>query len=347
MADKWTWYRAALDAVNNGREVQGVSADMPEWGFYWAKASKAGGRIPVCIYADGNGELVARWGTRDEHQFEDAAKRWTFVCGNPVDRVVYTHAWTNGAWPDGTPTKAVDAPAAIGDNRSGDPFEQLKSDVDDKLASAITFLGDAKAKADKTRADRARNIQAELLSLVKAADKMHEEEKRPHLDASRAVDAKFRFRDGIKDVCGKLRTVFENILRAEEAKAREEARKKHEAEVRAAEAERQRISAEHEKKMANDPIAALTDPEPELPIVPSAPEPVKVQAGGGIGRAAGLKTVWEPRIDDWKAAAAQFVAQDDPDIRAAVEKKIKALARINKEATKISGVTMVQDRRAA
>lgn len=346
MADKWTWYRAALDAAVNGREVP-VNANKPEWGFYFAKASKAGGRIPVCIYADGNGELVARWGTRDEHLFEDATKRWTWVAANPVDRGTYTHAWSNGAWPDGTPTTAADAPPAMGDNAPTDPFERLQAELADKMASATAFLGDAVARMDKTRADRARNLQAELLALNKAADKMHEDEKRPHLEASRAVDAKFRFRDGIKDVCGKLRTVFENILRAEEAKAREEARKKHEAEVRAAEAERQRISAEHEKKMANDPIAALTDPEPELPIVPSAPEPVKVQAGGGIGRAAGLKTVWEPRIDDWKAAAAQFVAQDDPDIRAAVEKKIKALARINKEATKISGVTMVQDRRAA
>lgn len=345
MADDWTWYRDALAAKTSGKPGPAIEEGAPHFGFFWQKASRDGGRIPVCIYRDGNGDLVARSGTRDEHRVEDAAARWTWVAGNPVDRESYVYAWSEGKWPDGSPTTAPALP--VGSNLPTDPFERIKAEVDDKIASATAFLSDAAARPDKTRADRARNMQAELLALNKQADALHKAEKQPLIDAAKAIDDKFRFRDLVKDAAGRLRVVFENILKAEEAKAREEARRRYEEEARKAEAERQRILAERKKEMQDDPIAALTSPEPELPLVPEGPAEVKVQAGGGVGRAAGLKTVWEPRIDDWKKAAAQLVAHDDPDIRAAVEKKVKALARLNKEATKIDGVTMIESRRAA
>lgn len=306
--------------------------------------------MPVAIWVDDTGVTHCRMGIRDNHRNLDldaALTRWPFIFPNVVARDDYTVAWTTGVWPDGTPTVSPDAAPAAGDNLPSDPFERLKAEIDDKLGSATTFLNDAAAKPDKLRADRARNIQAELLALIKSADTMHETEKAPHLAAGRAVDAKFRFRDQVKEACVRLRTVFENIAKRLEAEANEAARRAHAEQMRKAEEERQRIEAERQKKLADDPVAALTDPEPELPMVPAAPEPVKVQVGGGVGRAAGLKTVWEPRIDDWKKAAMQFVASDDPDIRAAVEKKIKAIARLNKDATKIDGVSMVADRRAA
>ena len=42
--------------------------------------------------------------------------------------------------------------------------------------------------------------------------------------------------------------------------------------------------------MADDPIAALTSPEPDLPDIPDKPDEVKVQVGGGTGARAGLTT---------------------------------------------------------
>lgn len=346
MADYWAWYRTALDAKNKGEPLPAISADDPQWGFFYAKASKAGGRIPVCIFEDKNGELVARWGTKDSHQFEDAAKRWTWVAESVVDRGTYKVAWDTGKWPDGTPTTAVDVPAAArDDNLPFDPFDRLKAELDDKLASAAAFLEDAAAKADKTRADRARNLQAELLAINKTADTMHETEKAPHLAASRAVDAKFRFRDQVKEVCARLRTVFENIAKRIEAEANEAARRAHAEQVRKAEEERQRIEAERKKKLADDPVAALTEPEPELPMAPAAPEPVKVQVGGGIGRAAGLKTVWTPEIIDYEATLKHYAKH--PDVRAVIDKLVKAESRVHKEATSIPGVKMKEERRAA
>ena len=97
--------------------------------------------------------------------------------------------------------------------------------------------------------------------------------------------------------------------------------------------------------MQDDPIAALTEPEPELPIIPAAPEPVKVQAGGGIGRAAGLKTVYEPEITDYQKTLAHY--QNHPDVQAVIEKLVKAETRLHKAATNIPGVTVRTERRAA
>lgn len=341
----WAWWKAAIKAKNEGQALPPVSPDQPEVGFYYAKASRAGGRVPVCIYPDNNGDLVARSGTRAEHRIEDAAGRWSWVAGNPIDRDSYVYAWERGSWPDGTPTVAVEAAPAAGDNLPSDPFARLQAELDDKLASAKAFLEEASARQDKTRADRARNLQAELLQLNRAADKLHEAEKAPHLQACRDVDAKFRFRDTVKEVAARLRTVFENIAKRLEAEANEAARREHERKLREAEEQRRRIEAERAKLHEDDPISALTSPEPELPPLPAAPEPVKVSVGGGIGRAAGLKTVLVPEIIDFEATLRHYAKH--PEVRAVVEKLVKAEARLHKEATSVPGVRIKEERRAA
>lgn len=342
MSDSWAWYRAAIAAKNEGRPLPPVSADKPEFGFFWARASKQGGRIPVCIYADGNGELVARWGTRAEHRLEDPGARWTWIADQPCERDAYKFAWETGAWPCGTGTTAA---ATVGDNLPTDPFDRLQAEVSDTLDRAETFLNDASKPADKTRADMARNMQAQLLALTKTADAMHKAEKQPHLDASRAVDEKFRFRDKIDAACKRLRTIFENWMRAEEANARAEAERKHREAVARAEAERARVAAERAKLHRDDPISALTSDEPELPPLPLAPEPVRINVGGGVGRAAGLKSEWVGAVVDYEATLRHFRAH--PNIKAEIEKLVKAAVRVGKSQTAIPGVKVTESRRAA
>lgn len=343
MADKWDWYRAAMKAKNAGADLPPVSEGKPEWGFYYAKASRDGGRIPVCIFADNSGEMVARSGTRDEHRMEDAGQRWSWVAGNPVDRSDYVYAWENNKWPDGTPTTA---PAlSAGSNLPTDPYERLMAEVTDKLASAEQLLNDTAARPDKTRADKARNIQSELLQLNRNATAMHATEKAPHLEAGRAVDAKFKFRDAVEATCKRLRVVFENIAKRLEAEANEVARREHEKKVQAAEAERRRIEAERQAKMRDDPVAALTDPEPELPVAPPPPEPVKVAVGGGIGRAAGLKTVWIGTIVDYQATLNHY--RNHPKVQEIIDKLVTADVKTHKADAKIPGVKIRQERVAA
>ena len=174
---------------------------------------------------------------------------------------------------------------------------------------------------------------------------MHETEKRPHLEAGRAVDEKFRFRDALKDWAGRPRVVFGQFLAAEERRQREEAERKYREEVAKAEAEAARIKAERAQQMEDDPIAAMTSPEPELPVPPPPPEPVKVQAGGGRGRKAGLKTDWDVEIVDYKLAALHVI--DDPDVSIQVGKALLRRVRAAKGKIDIPGVKITPVRRAA
>lgn len=343
MSDQWDWYKAAIKAKNAGKDLPPVSDGKPEIGFFYAKASKAGGRIPVCIYRDSNGDLVARSGTRAEHKIEDAGARWTWVAGSPIERDNYVHAWEQGVWPDGTPTTA---PAAgVGDNRPSDPAQAVAEEAADKIASAEKWLAAHPVIKTQQESDFAANLNRELLGLHKQATALHTTEKAPILEAERAVDEKFRFRVKVKSVADTLRAAFETFMKAEDARRRAEAQKKFEAERAKAEAERKRIEAEREKLRRDDPIAALTSDEPEMPMLPLAPEPVKIQSGGGIGAARGLKTVWVPVIVDHEAALKHYA--NHPEIKAAVEKLVKAEARVHKQATSIPGVQMQEDRKVA
>lgn len=342
MADQWAWYKAALAG-----KAPPTHDGHVESGFFWTKASKAGGRLPIGIWRD-NDKFVCRVGAassvREISETETAAK-WPFICGNPVPRDDYIAAYKAGVWPDGTPTAAPATIAAAKSNRSDDPFERLQEDVADKLASAEAWLKSHPTAGTKTEADMARNLQAELLALNKQADAMHKAEKAPILAAGEAVETKFSFRKTIKSVGDRLRDVFSAFAVAEETRQKAEAQKRFEAERRAAEAARREAEAARAKKMNDDPIAALTDPEPELPMVPVAPEAVKVQVGGGIGRAAGLKSVWHGDIVDLDACLGHF--RDAPDIRDALEKLVAATVRAQKGATRLPGVKIREERRAA
>ncbi len=119
-----------------------------------------------------------------------------------------------------------------------DPFEALKLEVQDKLEQAQTWLKTAPKAPTETDANMARNMQAALLQLNKRADAMHKAEKQPHLDAGRAVDAKFEFRKLVAIVADRLRDVFTAFMKAEEVRARAEAQKKFEEERQKAQEER-------------------------------------------------------------------------------------------------------------
>lgn len=342
MADIFDWYKAAIKAKNAGQPLPAVDANSPQGGFFFQKASRDGGRIPVRIQRDKSGDLVAITGTKDEHRIEDAANKWTWVCKNPIDRDAYVYVWEHGKWPDGAP---ITAPAPIGDNRPSDPAQAIAEEAADKIASAEKWLAEHPIIKTQQESDYAANLNRELLGINKQADALHKAEKEPILEAGRVVDEKFRFRATVKTVADRLRSAFEKFMKAEDERRRAEAQKEFERKRAEAEAERKRIEAERAKKLEDDPVAALTEDEPELPIVPAAPETVKIQSGGGVGAARGLKTVWVPLITDYAATLAHY--SNHPEVKAAVEKIVKAEARVHKQATKIPGVEMQEDRRVA
>lgn len=343
MTDHWAWYKA-WDAKLNPPVSDGIVQN----GFFRTSAGKAGGFSPVAIWRDPDGSFKCRVGTKAAHRYVDetmAADRWTFICKNPVKRDEYKVAWETGTWPDGAPTVAPDLTATVKSNAPSDPFEALQAEIADKIASAEAWAKAHPEAKTQTEADYATNLRREIAALLKQADAMHAAEKAPILAAEKATDEKFRFRDKMKSVGVILKGIYERFLVSEEAKAKAAAQAKFEAERRATEIAREEMRKAQERKMRDDPVAALTDPEPELPQLPMGPAPVKVNSGGGVGSRAGLKTDYVGVIEDYNKAFDHF--RSHPDMKAELERLVKAAVRAGKSETKIPGVTVKEVRKVA
>ena len=144
-----------------------------------------------------------------------------------------------------------------------------------------------------------------------------------------------------------LRDAATVFARAEEKRLEAERQAKWKEEQERVRKEREAAEAERAKKLAEDPIAALTEPEPEpeLPVEPPPPEPVKMQLGGQRGRVGGLKSYWEAEITDYPAALQHYA--NHPDVKALVQKLAKADVKNAKGVITIPGVRPYEDRRIA
>lgn len=325
MTDIYQPYRDMLA----GKDVP-IHADRPYPGRYRMKRN--GTFLPVAIGPDADGNILAQV----DGKMMDAEAIWTHCAKSPVPQDAYKFRMTNGHWPD-------EPRPAAGHNMPADPFDALLAEIADKSDQATALLDQHPEIKAQQVCDLFRNMQAQLLALNKRADTLHEEQKRPVLEQGRAIDERFRFRAAVKVLSERLRSRFESFLKAEERRQQEAARQKYEAERAAAEAERKRIEDERAKLMQDDPIEALTTPPPELPELPVAPEPIKVQAGGGFGRKAGLKSVWVACLTDFDAAVRHYA--DNAKLRELVQKLADADVRTGKRT--IPGFEVKEDRRAA
>jgi len=302
--DEFQFWRDAI----SGKTVV-INEHAPQSGYYKTRPRKDAGWVPVAIWTV-NGKQVCRVGkeTRDPHDV------WTYCAGNPVTRDAAKHAFETGSWPG-------DAPE-IGHN-SGEL--SLAEQISEYARMALDWLKKTGVK-DKTTADIAANYRAKLNQLKKEADDARTAEKAPHMAAAKAVDDKWREPIAEAGVAAEsVRSALTQFMVAEEKRLKDEQEKARKAEEERIAAERARIEAERAEKMRVDPIAAMTDPEPELPMAPAAPEPVKVQAGGQRGRKTGLKTVTKYVLTDYAAALSHV--KDHPDVIAAVEKVACAQAK--------------------
>ncbi len=313
-----------------------ISADNPQPGFYKMRRGRDQPYLPVAIWRK-DGELVCAVGV--EKTATDPLSVWTYCADNKVSKEDAKFAFEKGYWPD--------QPAPIGHNEppSDDPFEALKAELAAKQEQAEKWLGARSSVVTQKDSDYAVNAQRELLALTKRADAMFTAEKAPLLAATRACDEKWRFRTAAVDVAAKLRKVFERFMVAEETRLKAEAAAKLKAEQDRVTAERTKIEAAQAKRLRDDPVAALTSPPPEMPELPLEPEPVRVQAGGNVGRRAGLKTVWVPTVNDYLKAAEHFIQH--PDLKAAIDKLVNHAVRDSKGTLQIPGVTIKEGRAAA
>lgn len=311
MTDAFQPYRDMLA----GKEVP-IHADQPYPGRY--KMKRGNRFVAVLINHDSDGDLKARVGS----EIVDATSVWTYCAKHPIAKADFDAFNENGIFP-----------GEIGHN-SGDL--SLVEEIADAAKQATEWL--EKSKIDgKVAADTAANMRARLLDLGKKAEAEREEKVRPHLDGQKAVNAKYKpLVDAATSAANTLRDALTVWMRAEQAKLDAELTAK-----RKAEAERYaKEQAERAAKMASDPIAALTDPEPELPMAPI--EPPKVQAGGQAGRKAHMRTQVRYEIEDYGAALAHV--KDHKDVIAAVEKACFAMA---KAGATVPGIKRIEEKVAA
>lgn len=360
-ATQWDFWKQALAWVEAGRP----KASRPvfregqfESGCYALERDKREGAratyaLPVVIYYRPNGEWYGRVGT-EEISEDDARKIWTQIADEPRTKAACDEALATGVWPDTTPAKAPEKPA--GSNLPDDPFKQFMAEVTDYAEQAKAFCAKPD-KTDKTRADIARNMQARLLEMKRSADVMFKAEKDPVLKQAREIDDKYRFRETLLvEWASRLRVIYENWMRAEDARiaAETEKKRKEQEAIRLAAEETARQlqaqqDAERAKMQEDDPVKFYTEPAPE-PIMPAyIPEfPIeapKVRVGGGTGRAAGLKRVPVGEIENIDLVFAHYRTSEK--VRAVLQQLVDAQVRATKFETVIPGVVIKEDKRAA
>lgn len=197
--------------------------------------------------------------------------------------------------------------AVIGGNAPPSPFDEAEKAVNDAYEEAALWLDGAEV-ADQDTADGLSNLLAVVRAAEKMADAARVEEKRPHDEAAKAVQAKYkplldkakRAADGCKTALAKWLAKVEAEKRAAAEAAHAEAaakRREAEAAIRASDAANlaEREAAEAKLKEAK---------KAEAKAAATARDTAK--AGGGMGRAVGLRTVHIPVMTDATAAARHY-----------------------------------------
>lgn len=345
-SDQWSWWRRACTGA-----IGAIRENTPEAGFYRAKtgATDRHGQqrfFPIAFWYDKDtGALRCLSDGQEIRDHHAQQNLWIRCAKSPITKAAYDHKRKVGSWPD----EVVIEPSATSDgvtrsNISSDPFQAMEQEIMDLVEQSERWLATTVVD-EQAKADKARNWQNMLKQAWTRAYNMRDAEKRPHDEKAAAVQAKFRpLLDHADRAAKALKTAYERFMIAEDERLKRAAQIKYEAERAAAETERKRIAAERAKLMEDDPIAALTSPEPEMPEIPSEPEETKVRVGGGSGRRAGLRSEWVPTIVDYDKAAAHFIHHSA--VRVVVEKLVAAETKLHKNDTKIPGVAVREEKRA-
>ena len=197
-------------------------------------------------------------------------------------------------------TNKADNPRAVaGDNGAPlDLFEEAKNIVDDLYEEAGHWLDGGEVETEK----ELEGISMLLETLGKAgktAEANRKEEKKPHDDAGKAVQAKYlplikRVEDA-QSLCKKAMQPY--MLKQEEIRLENERKAREEAE-----------QAEREAQQAAEDIRSLEDAERAAEAIENQKQAEKTakkisnqktQAKGGA-KAVGLKTVWDVELTSFK-----------------------------------------------
>lgn len=187
LADHFAWYRRALA----GEQVEYHDGDW-HCGYFWMRRSRNGPRIGVAIWIDqpldpetnkltGDEAVMCLVGHRTDHQvYDDPARLWASIAKRPVPYDDYRAYYETGEWPDDK---------APGPNfAEGDEYEALI----DQITAAVAAAREIAAIENQGTADKAANLRDRLNRLADEAERKRVELKRPHDEAAKAVQARWK-----------------------------------------------------------------------------------------------------------------------------------------------------------
>jgi hypothetical protein len=282
----WAWWQAALkNPASIGKTLPVHDGDAQQ-GYYRAK-NRDKGFDPVAIfYPEGSSELVAYRAGREVRPDEV----WTFCCRYPVTFEDYTAAIDGKGWPDEDKVVAAQVKPpepTVGDNSAEvDEADTLKDQIEAALAGMKAY---EKVEDDATAA-KALSLRNRLNELSGQADKIRVKLKEPHLEAGKAVDAKFQplvksakaGADKVRDAIGAWETVK---LQAERKRQRD--------------IEQARIAAEQAAREQHGETAVVDAPAPVAPVDVA---PVAIKPSYGKAASVQAKIVLD-EVTDWTALA--------------------------------------------
>lgn len=195
--------------------------------------------------------------------------------------------------------------AGLGHNQPPEPtpFEAIQVHITDLTETAKGFL-DGTGVTTQAEADAVAKLLDEGRKATKAADAARAEEKKPHDDAGKAVQAKWKplveAGERISAICKQALAPYLEAQEAEKRRIAEEARKA--AEAKAAELAEAARQASATDLAAQEQVAALEKEAKAAATRASRAEKDKAHGVGGA-RAATLRTTYRPVIVNGVEAA--------------------------------------------
>ncbi len=297
MLDRWSWWRKALQDPSQIGKTLIIHPDVAELGYYRTK-SKTGPWEPVGIWLDDDHQMIAYRGERQVRPEEI----FSWCCKYPVTYEAYTEARAGNGWPDddavvsaqiSAPAPAPVAEPTVGDN-SGEA--SATETIADQIEAALKGMKAYETITDDKTAGKALSLRNRLNELSRDADKIRTREKEPHLEAGKAVDAKWQplvkkakaGADTVRDAIGAWETVKLQRRRAEEKRIEDERR-----------AEEARLAAQRPADAPDGDTAVMEAPKVEVQpdVAPST-----VRASYGKAASVSAKTIVD-EVKDWSALA--------------------------------------------
>jgi len=221
-------------------------------------------------------------------------------------------------------------------------FADLMATVDETLARFDEAPAEVKSEEDMIAIG---TIITDARKVVKEIEQARTDEGKPLFDAKRTLDGFFKDLTGKIDAAQKRVTArADKYTRQKEAEAREIARRRAEEARRAEEEARRRAEAAKSAEAGGRAAARAETLSAQADEQQAAAEAAssKISAGGVTASA---RKTWNFHIDDY---AALDLNDLKPFIdRKAVEAAIRSMVRIQKDMTRLKGVTVYQDTKTA